>query len=254
MRMENDRVCRIVGIRDVCVETDVGCILLFKNVQHVPNMWLNLISTDALDDDGYHNHFGEGKWKLSKGSLVPAPGEKINSLYTTRVRLCNKVNAVECNSTDLWHLQLGYMSKKGLQILVRKNFVKSDGMALKTCTHCFAGKRHRVAFQRSVSSRKSKILDLVHTDLCSMSDRTFDGALYFVTFIDDFSRKLWAYALKSKDKVLEVFKQFHAGVEREIGQKLKCVRFENGGEYHGTFESYCKAHGIKLEKTVPKVS
>ena len=44
--------------------------------------------------------------------------------------------------------------------------------------------------------------------------KSFGGALYFVTFIDYYSRKLWVYALKSKDQVLEKFKEFHASVER----------------------------------------
>jgi hypothetical protein len=29
---------------------------------------------------------------------------------------------------------------------------------------------------------------------------------------------------------------------------------DNGGEYKGPFEEYCKSHGIRLEKTVPKTS
>lgn len=33
---------------------------------------------------------------------------------------------------------------------------------------------------------------------------------------------------------------------------MKCVRADNGGEYKGLFESYCRLHGIRLEKTVPK--
>lgn len=58
----------------------------------------------------------------------------------------------------------------------------------------FAGQATSNSFQE-----KSHELDLIHTDLCSMGDRTFDGVLYFVTFVDDYSRKLWAYSLKSKD-------------------------------------------------------
>jgi len=41
-------------------------------------------------------------------------------------------------------------------------------------------------------------------------------------------------------------------MECEIGQKLKSVRADNGGEYRGPFESYCKLHGI--EKMQPKTS
>ena len=51
-----------------------------------------------------------------------------------------------------------------------------------------------------------------------MQDRTFGGEHYFVTFIDDHSRKVWAYVLKTKDKVLGVFRDFHVKVERETGK------------------------------------
>ena len=65
-----------------------------------------------------------------------------------------------------------------------------------------------------------------------------------MTFIDDHSRKLWAYVLKTKDQVLSVFKELHARVERETGRKLKAVRADNGGEYRGKFEKYCESKGI----------
>jgi hypothetical protein len=51
-----------------------------------------------------------------------------------------------------------------------------------------------------------------------------------------------------------VFKVFYTKVKREIGRQLKCVCVDNGVEYRGPFEEYCKSHGIRLEKTVPKTS
>ncbi|KAL6333697.1 hypothetical protein AAG906_028883 [Vitis piasezkii] len=41
-------------------------------------------------------------------------------------------------------------------------------------------------------------------------------------------------------------------VERQIGKQLKSVRVDNGGEYRGPFEQYCRSHDIRLEKTIPK--
>ena len=52
--------------------------------------------------------------------------------------------------------------------------------------------------------------------------------------------------------MLDAFKELHARLERETGRKLKAVKTNNGGEYMGPFENYCKLHGIRLEKTVPK--
>ena len=73
-----------------------------------------------------------------------------------------------------------------------------------------------------------------------------------MTFIDDHSRRLWATPLKTKDQVLSVFKELHARVERESSWKLKVVRADNGGEYRGQFEEYCRSKGIRLEFTVLK--
>lgn len=72
-----------------------------------------------------------------------------------------------------------------------------------------------------------------------------------LTFIDDHSRKVWAFALSSKDQVLEKFKSFHAMVERKTNRKLKCIRVDNGGEYTGDFKRYCNYHGIRLMFTEP---
>ena len=58
--------------------------------------------------------------------------------------------------------------------------------------------------------------------------------------------------MKSKDQVLDVFKYFHVKVERQTDNQLKSVRANNGGEYRGPFEQYCRIHGIRLKKTVPK--
>ena len=61
---------------------------------------------------------------------------------------------------------------------------------------------------------------------------------WFVTFIDDHSRKVWVYALRTKGCVLEAFKLFQVNVERKTGRSLKCIRTNNGGEYRGQFEEY----------------
>jgi len=187
---------------------------------------------------------------------IIARGKKEGSLYFMRGKLCKEeVNVAYDNSNlELWHKRLGHMSEKELQILAKKDILPNiKGKFLKPCIDCLAGKQHRVAFQKTVRpTRRKHILDLVHSDVCSMIEKSLGGALYFVTFIDDHSRKVWVSLLKTKDQVLEAFKEFQAKVERETGRKLKCVRADNGGEYRGPFESYCKVHGIRLEKTPPK--
>ena len=102
------------------------------------------------------------------------------------------------------------------------------------------GKQIQICFRNLFFKRKTSTLHFVLSDFCSMSDKTFEGCSYFVTFIDDHFRKVWAYGLKIKDQMLDIFQQFHVSIERKTRRKLKCIRIDNGGEYKDPFEKYCQ--------------
>ena len=72
------------------LETSTGCRLTLRDVRHVPDVRVNLISAGKFDDDGYASHFGEGRWKLAKGSLVVARGKKENGCFVMQAKLCEK--------------------------------------------------------------------------------------------------------------------------------------------------------------------
>ncbi|KAL3835280.1 hypothetical protein ACJIZ3_003671 [Penstemon smallii] len=165
------------------------------------------------------------------------------------------VNVMEDDKiTELWHRRLSHMSEKGLGCLVKKNLLCGFKRAkLSKCAHCLAGKQRRLSFQSHPPSRKPDLLELVHSDICGpLKEKSFGGARYFATFIDDHSRKVCVYLLKTKDQVLDAFKQFQASAERQTGKKLKCIRSDNGGEYIGPFDAYCRSQGIRHQKTPPK--
>ena len=91
-----------------------------------------------------------------------------------------------------------------------------------------------------------KKLELVHSNVCGpMLIQSLSGMRYFVTFIDDATRKLLLYPIRSKDQVLGVFKEFPAQVERQMGEKVKMVRSDSGGEYIGDFRRFLKSRGVR---------
>jgi len=50
------------------------------------------------------------------------------------------------------------------------------------------------------------VLDYVHTDIWEPTKTTsIRDNHYFVTFIDDYSKRCWVYTMKHKGKVLELF-------------------------------------------------
>ena len=59
-------------------------------------------------------------------------------------------------------------------------------------------------------------LRLILTDICGqITPESFSGKMYFISFIDVFSRKTWVYFFKEKSEMFQVFKRFKAMVEKE---------------------------------------
>ncbi|CAH9074170.1 unnamed protein product [Cuscuta europaea] len=255
VKMGNSSSSGIAGIGDIQIKTSTGSTITLKDVRHVPDLRLNLLSVVCLDEQGYDNHFNRGTWKMSKGVLTIARGHVCGTLYKTHLRICmDSLNIAEETSQNLWHLRLSHIGEKGLTTLMKKNLINIDkNSAPGPCSHCLFGKQHRVSFS-STSTKRTELLSLVHSDVCGPFEvESIGGSRYFLTFIDDASRKVWVYFLTTKDRVFESFKTFHVLVERETGKKLKCLRSDNGGEYTSkAFDAYCREYGIRHEKSVPR--
>ena len=149
VKMGNKARCKVIGIGTVCLKTNTGCKLVLKNVRHIPDIRLNLISTPVLDKEGYINNFRDGKWKLRRGNLVIARGKK-DSLFRTQAKLWKGViNAVGDTSTRVWRQQPN-VRENGRQIIDRKNVNSSTGALLKPRSGCLDRKQRRVTFQETL--------------------------------------------------------------------------------------------------------
>jgi hypothetical protein len=69
--------------------------------------------------------------------------------------------------------------------------------------------------------------------------------VYYVSFIDEFSRNTWIYFLQNKSEVFDRFKEFKALVENQTEKRIKVLRIGNGGEFCGNeFEEFYKKRDI----------
>ena len=74
-----------------------------------------------------------------------------------------------------------------------------------------------------------------------------------MTFIDDKSRFTAVYLMKTKDQVLEKFKEYEAMVTNTTEKKIMILRSDNGGEYTSKeFCSYLKKKEIQQQLSVPR--
>jgi hypothetical protein len=103
------------------------------------------------------------------------------------------------------------------------------------CENCIYGKQSQVRFT-SGATRAKGILELIHSDVFGpVPVPSLGKYVYYVSFIDDFSRNTWIYFLRKKSEVFDKFKEFKALV----------LRTDNGGEFYGNeFEELCKKCGI----------
>jgi len=118
---------------------------------------------------------------------------------------------------------------------------------------CVLEKHHWDSFEKRASWHASTPLQLVHNDLCGLLPVvSFSGYKYLLTFIDNFSRRIWVYFLKLKSEVFNMFLAFKAFVEKQSEHQILKLRFDNGKEYvNNKFINFCIEHGIQLQHTVP---
>jgi hypothetical protein len=256
--MGNNFACKIVGIGTIRIRMHDGIVRTLTNVRHIPDLKKNLISLGTLDSLGY-NYTGEGGViRVSKGSLVIMKGNKDDGLYFLQGSTVTGSAAVsssddpDSDTTRLWHMRLGHMSERGMTILSKRGLLCDQKTgSLDFCEHCVFGKQCRVKFSTGIHSTGGT-LDYIHSDLWGPSQvPSKGGARYFVSFIDDYSRKVWVYFLKKKSDVFVTFKQWKTLIENQTGKKIKRLRTDNGMEFcGGEFNKFCKDEGIARHRTV----
>ncbi|KAH9685121.1 Integrase catalytic domain-containing protein [Citrus sinensis] len=245
----------LVGIGTVSLKMYDGMVRELTQVRHVPELKRNLISIGMLDQTGCVIKAENGTLKVVRGSIVIMKGTKQNGLYVlnghTTVGEASVTEKCE-DKARLWHLRLGHMSERGLKEFQKNGVFGSDKLSsLGFCEDCILGKASRLKFESAVHSTKEK-LAYIHSDLWGPAQvDSLGGCRYFLSFIDDYSKMVWVYVLKTKDEVLERFKRCKILVETQTNLKVKALRTDNGLEFRNKeFGDFCERHGIMRHKIV----
>ncbi|CAL8990667.1 unnamed protein product, partial [Prunus brigantina] len=221
--MGNNNACKTQGIGKICLKMHDGTVRELSDVRYVPDMKKNLISLGALE---------------SKGLKITMEGG--GSTVTGGAAVTEAADADSTDTTRLWHMRLGHAGEKALQGLVKQGLLKgAKACKLEFCEHCVLGKQTRVKFGTAIHHTKD-ILDYVHTDVWGPSkNASWGGSHYFVSFVDDFSRRIWVYTMKRKDEVLKIFPKHFTVREtpqqngvaermnRTLLEKVRCIHLIN---------------------------
>ncbi|KAF5788317.1 putative RNA-directed DNA polymerase [Helianthus annuus] len=282
----NQRTLRTGGGEELEVEAIGTMQLIMKNghciklydTLYVPKITRNLVSVSKLDNVGFEVLHGHGKVTISLNSQVLGCGYLDGNLYKLELddsfsksllsyNVNEKINKRKRKrkhdletSSKLWHRRLGHISRDRMIRLVKDGELPDlDFSDFGTCVECIKGKKTNKI--KKGATRSSRLLELIHTDICGPFPPGITGHTSFITFIDDYSRYMYLYLIKEKSESLEMFKTFKAEVENQLSRKIKVVRSDRGGEYYGRhtdigqapgpFFNFCKEHGIVNQFTMP---
>jgi transposase InsO family protein len=258
MTLGDDYQYPIKGVGESNHKLNLGNSLKMKDVLYVPGLKKNLLSISALEKKGFKVAFIDGEVLMwAKGETLNEAiiiGSEENGLYKLKGHSkATMTHAIE-NSCELWHRRLAHINYKALPYICKSVTVLTElkGDHEGICNGCAQGKNIKNPFLKRDSKAKG-VLELIHLDVCGpMPSSSISGYVYYVSFIDDYSRKTWIYFLKSKDEVFSKFKEFKALIENLSERKIKILRSDNGGEYTSKeFVNFCKDVGIKRELTIP---
>ncbi|GJV21701.1 zinc finger, CCHC-type containing protein [Tanacetum coccineum] len=168
-----------------------GKIVSLFNVLHVPNIRKNLVSSSVLNNCGYKQVTESNKFILSKHGVFIGFGYLSNQMFMLNIVNDNIASAFmstsKLNDPILWHVRLGHVHFKRMQDMFKDGLILAFDMDTEKCKTCMLNKITKKPFQNV--KRKTKVLELVHSDLCDLhATPSLGNKKYFVTFIDDASR------------------------------------------------------------------
>ncbi|GJY03526.1 putative RNA-directed DNA polymerase [Tanacetum coccineum] len=227
------------------------------DVLYVPEYTVNLLSVHKLARDSkLFIGFDEYKCYIQDLHLKKTmrTGSQQGGLYFfdfSSPESFIKSNNMICHSNTLWHNRLGHPSDQVLKVLKGKFDISGNGMTA-PCDICHRAKQTREPFPIS-DHKTTKVGDIVHLDVWGpyrIASR--EGHKYFLTIVDDYSRVVWLYLLKSKDEVFSHILVFHEYLKTQFNKTVKIFRSDNGIEFvNNKMENFCKQNGIIHQTTCP---
>lgn len=262
----NSRVA-VLGTGTMLLITPQDFRVTLYQVYHVPDMIKNLVSLSSLlSTSDFHTKFDQTGCLIT---YLPDPACSIQAylkeaLYCLDMKTSSAAAAYissasqigDVSQAALWHSRLAHVNESKLISLHKSGLYRHtlpSFSSLPLCDACARGKSKVSAYSKRSAYRAAVKLELVHTDLCGpISAQSFGGTLYFMPFIDDYTRMSFVYFLHSKSQALEMFVIFLEMAERQSGNKLVKLRSDGGGELNShALQEYCTNRGIVRQVTAP---
>ncbi|OWZ19016.1 hypothetical protein PHMEG_0006804 [Phytophthora megakarya] len=237
------RVAGKVMVKLTCVN---GKRIKMMEVLYIPGLDRRLLSVGKLAERALIVEFQRSSCMIWGATSAIATGTKIGKAYVLE---CEQEEArfVEYAGVDsqweLWHARMGHPNENAM---IKTQRPRTVYQPLVVVSRIYAGKQTVEPFPSRSERNTSRVLELVHTYIMgSMKTVSKGGARYVLTFVV-------GYFLKNKCEVTAKLAEFKAFYENQWGERLKCLRSDNGTEYvNKRMTAMCSRNGIMHQRTVP---
>ena len=224
--------------------------LHLPKVFHVPNISCKLLSvsnlckTNPISIEFFHDYY------LIKDLKTKAPllkGLHKAGLYYLPRPLRNH-QALTTIKQQPWHHILGHPNNHIMKHLSSLHKIKQ--CINNPCISCSISKSHKLPFTSS-TIKSTRPLEIIYSDVWGPAPiRSLDGYLYYLIFVDHYSKYIWLYPMKFKSDVSLLFPQFQKLVEKYFNLPIVALYSDNGGEYI-KLKSFLSSNGISHYTTPP---
>lgn len=195
--------------------------VILKKVNYVPDMCANLISVRRITESGHEVIFTQGRVRVigaNKETIIE--GRLLDGMYRVKVKNAIERAYMVMHTGEMWHRKLGHPG------YARMKFVQNIDEKFRTpedkCETCIMGKQTRASYKSKDRSSTKEPLELIHSDVNGpMPTVSIGGHRYFVSFIDDYSKKVFLYPMKLKSEVYEKLLEFKKLGGESTGAKNK---------------------------------
>jgi hypothetical protein len=185
-----------------------------------------------------------------KGNSYYLPAHEVN----TPSLLSSVLSSVDSSLLG-YHICMLHVGPLPLKKLLSTLNIKPSVMNkinVQRCPVCVHSKMHHTAFKSRLCHRAQKPGQIIHLDVGSFEEVSREGYKYYVTFVDDYSKFLSVFPMKSKSNVFLCFKLFCTAFEKDGCFSIPSLRPNNGGEYISSdFAKYLSEAGISHKPGPP---
>jgi len=105
-------------------------------------------------------------------------------------------------------------------------------------------------YKKAINKSKEPF-ELIHMDTVYSPDTSLYGNKYFLTILDDYTRYVWVYFIKSKADTFNTFIKWYKRIKIIFNYNVKHIRTDNGIELcNNQFDKFYDENGIEHQNSI----